>query len=316
MDRRTLLKGALLGAAAPATGLLAAAPADAAPAAFNVLVGDITSGKIMLFDRNKPFTAANVKWSLNPAGGHPMEHRFRDTSGDGQVLLVAAGDPNSGTASIYRRRDKRKLWSANVPNYPHCIERARGTGVVVVAGRSRGSGGGSATGGSLHVFRPGNQHSSSLVKVQTIPFHQAHGLLWDPSLDRMWAIGGSVLTAYRIVTTATSAKLVEDTARRIKVTRGHDVQPDYSHPGRLLICETGGVYEVDKATMKKKLRHDRNLVKSYVEHKSGEQMWTGSVAGGNAFGTKYVHFNLGTTRPLQTPGAIVYKARIDTTLYQ
>ncbi|MCQ4209641.1 hypothetical protein [Streptomyces longispororuber] len=317
MDRRSLLKGVAAGAlAAPAAALLPAGAASAAPAAFDVLVGDITSGRIMLFDRNKAFTSANVKWSLDPAGGHPMEHRFRATDGDGEILLVAAGTTTSGTASIYRRSDKQKLWSANVPNYPHCIERARGTGVVVVAGRSDGGSGGTATGGSLHVFRPQNKYSSSLVPAQTIPFHQAHGLLWDPQLDRMWAIGGSVLTAYRIETTSTSAKLVEDTARRITVTRGHDVQPDYRDTGRLLICETGGVHAVDKATMKKTQLHDRDLVKSYVQHASGEQMWTGAVADGNAFGTRYVHFNLGTTRPVETAGAVVYRARIDTTFYQ
>ncbi|MFJ9815616.1 hypothetical protein ACIRU3_10135 [Streptomyces sp. NPDC101151] len=78
MDRRSLLKGA---PAAPAVGLLGAVPAGAAPAAFDVLIGDIGSGKIYLFDRNRPFTDANIKWQLNPVGsGHPMEHRFRDTA--------------------------------------------------------------------------------------------------------------------------------------------------------------------------------------------------------------------------------------------
>ncbi|MCE0447813.1 hypothetical protein LT493_39495 [Streptomyces tricolor] len=243
MDRRSLLKGAL---AVPAAGLLTAAPAHAAaPPAFDVLIGDVNSGKIFLFDRNKPFTDRNIKWQLNPVGsGHPMEHRFRDTNGDGQILLAVTGTPDSGTASIYRRRDKKLLWSANVPNYPHAIERARGTGVVVVAGRSKGPGGGAAKGGSLHVFRPTGRHSGSLVRAGSpIPFHQAHGLLWDPQLERMWAAGGSVLAAYRIVTTAGSARLVEDTARRLTdFHRAHDLQrgppaprpaPGHGHQRRL-----------------------------------------------------------------------------------
>ncbi|GGM11322.1 hypothetical protein GCM10010129_64180 [Streptomyces fumigatiscleroticus] len=318
MDRRSLLKGALAGVvAAPAAGLLTAEAASAAPAAFNVLIGDVNSGKIFLFARNKAFTDANIKWSLNPAGaGHPMDHRFRATSGDGQILLAVTGTPTSGTASIYRRGDKKKLWQANVPNYPHAIERARGTGVVVVAGRSHGSGGGSATGGSLHVFRPTDSHSGSLVRAGSpVPFHQAHGLLWDPELERMWVSGGKRLTAYRIVTTASSARLVEDTARRLDTfTRAHDVQPDHQRPGRLLVTDTYGVYAVDKSTMKKTTLHTRRLVKSYVRHSSGEQMWTGAVQGGNAFGTKYVHFNIsGVARARQ--GAVIYRARLDTTAY-
>lgn len=227
------------------------------------------------------------------------------------------GTATSGTASIYRRSDKRKLWQANVPNYPHAIERARGTGVVVVAGRSHGSGGGAATGGSLRVFRPTNSHSSSLVKAGTpIPFHQAHGLLWDPQLERMWVAGGNRLTAYRIVTTGSSAKPVEDTARRLdRFTRAHDLQPDFQNPGRLLVTDTYGVYAVDKATMRKSdPLHSRRLVKSYVHHSSGEQMWTGAVKGGNVFGTKKVHFNVSGVARART-GAIIYKARLETPNY-
>lgn len=314
MDRRNLLKAAL---AAPAAGLLAPAEAQAAPAAFDVLIGDVNSGKIFLFDRNRPFTDANIKWSLNPVGsGHPMEHRFRNTSGDGQILLAVTGTASSGRASIYRRRDKKLLWSANIPNYPHCVERAEGTGVVVVAGRSRGAGGGTARGGSLHVFRPTSSHSSSLVSAGApVPFFQAHGLLWDPQLERMWAAGGSVLTAYRIVTTANSAKLVEDTARRVtSFHHPHDLQPDHQHPGRLLVTDTNGVYAVDKSTMTPTTLHARRLVKSYVHHSSGEQMWTGAVAGGNDFGTKYVHFNVSGVARARA-GAIIYKARLGTTAY-
>ncbi|MFG2353374.1 hypothetical protein [Streptomyces sp. NPDC048521] len=317
MDRRSLLKGAL---AVPAAGLLTAAPASASaagPAPFNVLIGDVTSGRIYLFDRNRPFTDAHIKWQLNPVGsGHPMEHRFRDTDSDGQILLAVTGTPSSGTASIYRRRDKKLLWSANVPNYPHAIERAQGTGVVVVAGRSKGSGGGTAKGGSLHVFRPTGGAGGSLVRAGApVPFFQAHGLLWDPQLERMWAAGGSVLTAYRIVTTRNSAKLVEDTGRRLTgFHHPHDLQPDHQRPGRLLVTDTNGVYAVDKSTMKRTTLHSRKLVKSYVRHSSGEQMWTGAVPGGNAFGTKYVHFDVSGVARARA-GAVIYKARLDTTAY-
>ncbi|MEV5319488.1 hypothetical protein AB0K92_17845 [Streptomyces sp. NPDC052687] len=62
MDRRSLLRGALAGTvAAPAAGLLTAREASAAPAAFDVLIGDVNSGRILLFDRNKPFTDRTVK---------------------------------------------------------------------------------------------------------------------------------------------------------------------------------------------------------------------------------------------------------------
>ncbi|MGV9930681.1 hypothetical protein ACWDY4_08885 [Streptomyces olivaceoviridis] len=153
---------------------------------------------------------------------------------------------DSGTASVYRRRDKKLLWSANVPDYPHIIERAPGTGAAVVADRGKGPGGGDARGGSLHVLRSTGGHSGSLVRAGApIPFHQAHGLLRDPRRERMWAAGGSGLGAYRIVMTASSARPVEDAARRLTgFHHPHGLQPDHQHPGRLLVTGTGGVYAV------------------------------------------------------------------------
>ncbi|MFE1310820.1 hypothetical protein [Streptomyces sp. NPDC058755] len=321
MDRRSLLKGALT---APAAGLLGAAPTSAAPAAFDVFVGEISTGRIYRFDRNKRFTTANAKWSFKPGGGHPMDHRPRVTDGDGPVLLIAAGSRDSGVASIRRRRDNELLWSARLDTYLHGIERARGTGVVVVAGRSRGPAphgdSGATPGGKIYVYRPTDRHSNSLVLAQKFDFFQAHGVLWDPQLERMWVIGGSVLQAYRIVTTASSAKLVADPDHRVKVTRGHDVQPDHTNPGRLLFTDTNGVYVYDKATRKPARLHSRHKVKSYVHHVSGEQMWTGvAESAGSEFGTKYVHFNrTGIARPMEldrVASPIVYKARLDESGY-
>ncbi|MFI9154026.1 hypothetical protein [Streptomyces sp. NPDC053367] len=316
MDRRTLLRGALAGAAAaPAAGLLTTGTAEAAPAAFDVLLGDVTSGTIYQFDRNRPFTRGNVKWSFKPSGGHPMEHRLRDTAGDGRVLLIATGTRDGGVASIRRRSDNKLLWSASFGTYLHAVERARGTGVVVVAGRSRGPApggdGGATRGGKIYVYRPTDRYSRSLVKAQQFDFHQAHGLLWDPQLERMWVIGGSVLQAYRIVTTASSARLVADPDRKVEVTRGHDVQPDCTSPGRLLFTDTGGVYSYDKATRTVKKLYGRRKVKSFVRHASGEEMWTGAEDGGSAFGTKWVHFNTAGARDLRVGSSpVVYKARI------
>ncbi|MGC0328862.1 hypothetical protein RKD23_001852 [Streptomyces sp. SAI-170] len=316
MNRRTLLRGALAGSvAAPAAGLLTAGTAAAAPAPFDVLLGDVTSGTIYQFDRNKRFTRSHVKWSFKPSGGHPMEHRIRDTTGDGRILLIATGSRDSGVASIRRRSDNKLLWSASLGTYLHSVERARGTGVVVVAGRSRGPApggdGGATTGGKIYVYRPTDRYSRSLVKAQQFDFHQAHGLLWDPQLERMWIIGGSVLQAYRIVTTASSAKLVADPERRVKVTRGHDLQPDYTSAGRLLFTDTNGVYSYDKATKKVTRLYGRHKVKSFVRHASGEEMWTGADDGGSAFGTKWVHFNRAGARALEVgSGPVVYKARI------
>ncbi|GAB3556042.1 hypothetical protein GCM10027344_01020 [Spelaeicoccus albus] len=92
------------------------------------------------------------------------------------------------------------------------------------------------------------------------PFAGGHGVLWDPTAKRLWALGNSSLSSYRIqkyAKTEQGAGEVDHTgsgwdlgdARHEIDTplMGHDLQPDYnSHGTHLLITTPSQVFRVPK----------------------------------------------------------------------
>lgn len=314
IDRRTLLKGTAAAGAALPLGALATGPAQAAPA-YEIAVLDVNRNNVCVFDRNGAFTDDRIKWSFNPGWGDVLETRFRDTTNDGSVFLLAGGSPGKGKghAEIRRRADEKLLWKATFDNYPHCVERVRGPGAVIVAGTRTDPG---KEGGSLHLFAPTNGSISSLKYLRSYPFHQAHGVLWDPLFGLLWAVGGTALRSYRVEGTYQDIRLVQAGEWKI-AGNGHDVQPDYTDTNVLYVTDSGHVYRVDKrnpAAME--VSSTRKYVKSFSRHRSGEGVWTSAPQdASNPFGTSWVHFRW-PSAATQRPGGRLYKARLVETAYQ
>jgi hypothetical protein len=322
MDRRNLLRAALAGAVAMPVGTrLLEGTAEAAPASYRLLVTrvDGANNRVMEFDRNAPkFTSANVKWELRPGWGDVLEARYRHISTDGDLVLVAAGDsPSKGRVGIYRKRDKKLLWSHAVTNYPHSIERVPGYGAVIVAGAgtARPAADKPRPNGSLHLYGPKDKHIASLGYIDSYPLQEAHGVLWDPLYDVLWAIGRTEVRRYKIKGTYRGMSLKPYGAAIRIGGNGHDLQPDYTDKHRLLLTDTNHVYALDKATLKvtpvdSKLGNYRH-VKSVVRHSSGEYVWAGVPAGSKShFGGPDVHFYPSGAKRSCDPGAVTYKVRI------
>jgi len=332
MERRSLLRAALAGAVAvPVGAQLFGETAEAAPASYGVLVTrvDGKNDRVTEFDRNaKSFTSAYAKWELKPGWGDVLEARYRHISTDGDLVLVAAGDsPSKGRVGIYRKRDKKLLWSHTVTNYPHSIERVPGCGAVIVAGAgtARTDPNKPRPNGSLQLYGPKDKHIASLGYIRSYALQEAHGVLWDPAYGLLWAIGRTEIRRYRVKGTYRHIYLEEvGAAQRIRISgNGHDLQPDYTDKHRLLLTDTNHVYSLDKRTLKverlQPLRDlgDRHHVKSIVRHVSGEYVWTGVPAGSKShFGGPDVHFYPSGDHRSCGAAAVTYKARIATNAYQ
>ncbi|KUJ68514.1 hypothetical protein ACZ90_18170 [Streptomyces albus subsp. albus] len=330
MERRNLLRAALAGAVAvPAGARLLGGTADAAPASYRVLVTRVDGGsdRVMEFDRRAPsFTSPYVKWELRPGWGDVLEARYRHTSNDGDVVLVAAGDsPSKGRVGIYRKRDRKRLWWDAVTNYPHSIERVPGSGAVIVAGAgtARPGPGKPRPNGSLRLYGPRDGHIASLGYIRSYPLQEAHGVLWDPLYELLWAIGRTEVRRYRVKGSYRRIRLEEvGAAHRIRIRgNGHDLQPDYTDKHRLLLTDTNHVYALDKRTLKVEPLPaplgNRHHVKSIVRHASGEYVWAGVPEGSDShFGGPDVHFYPPADHRGCGRGAVTYKTRIAVTGYQ
>ncbi|BBC97670.1 hypothetical protein [Streptomyces griseofuscus] len=286
----------------------------AAPATYKVAITEQHTGRILLFDRNAQWTDANVRWSFSTGNAtgwdHPFEIRFRDTQRYGMIALMTFGKPGEGRAAIVNVSSKAHLtradvlWSARITTYPHCIERVPGTGTVVVAGsRDR-----------LHVFGPSSSDPATLKEVQTLAFTKAHAVLWDDQNGLLWVTGGTVIRSYHVTGTMRDARLVKQGADIAIAGNGHDIQPDYSRPGTLLVSDSHHVYSLDKKTRKVTTLVKMAYPKSYVRHANGQSMWTTDTnEDDSAWGGPTVHFSAGGDRT--RAGAQIYKARLYTTQF-
>jgi hypothetical protein len=65
-------------------------------------------------------------------------------------------------------------------------------------------------------------------------------VLWDPTINRLWALGGTKLCSYRVGGSATSPTLTGK-ACRTTASGGHDLSPMYGHAA-LWLSTSGHVY--------------------------------------------------------------------------
>lgn len=316
MKRRTLLTGALAGAvAAPAAVTLGTSAARAAAANYPIALTDQATNSFQVFDRTGDWSAAST-WSFTPGTTNgwddPFEIRFRATTRYGTIALMTAGQPGNGRAGIVavtgngNRLDRGDLiWETSVASYPHCIERIPNVAAVVVAG----------TRDRIHVYGGANSDHSTLREVQTITdMPKPHAVLWDDVNDLLWVTGGKVIRTYRVTGANSTARLVKSGTDISFAGNGHDIQPDYTDPGKLWVTDSGRVYSLDKATRKVTIISEENYVKSYVRYTDGEAMWTlDPTPSDPPWGGPTVYFSGGQSKT--RPGAQIYKARIVTTRF-
>lgn len=319
MKRRTLL-GGLVGATAAASTGVWATSALAETAEIPVAITEQTNNQILVFNRDDPFTDANVKWSFSPgkgAGWNEMyEFRVRATNRYGNVALTAGGlSGKPGLVGIlpYDPANKPEtglgdvLWSHRVDTYPHSVERIPDVLAVVVSGSRYG----------LHVFAPKNSDVATLKPVQEIPFSKAHGVLWDRTHNILWAAGEKQLRSYQVTGTGYDLRLKQVGTTVTLPYNGHDVQPDYADPAKIIVTDSDGVYSIDRVSRELTTISTVRKIKSYTRLPSGEDMWTvEDNAGPRPWAGPTVHFTKdGVTEDVTREGAEIYKARYVTTAW-
>ncbi len=85
-----------------------------------------------------------------------------------------------------------------------------------------------------------------------VPLTGAHGALWDPGYEVLWALGDNELKAYDVIGDADNQTLVEIPDMGVifdgSVAGGHDLAPDYSSKQHLYLTTNTNVFRFDKET--------------------------------------------------------------------
>ena len=164
--------------------------------------------------------------------------KFRHSEFWGGDVVLFCG-PNG--AGIIDFATKKKLWSTtSLPGNPHSVELLP-NGNFICAGSS---------GNTVRIY--GSSQKDSKVSYSDVTLTDAHGVLWDPELEVLWALGGPELTAYLVEGTDAQPKLskISNMSYRVPGGGGHDLAPVYGNTDRLWITAGGGVYQFVKSSEK------------------------------------------------------------------
>lgn len=167
------------------------------------------------------------------------------------VVVVSA---SGGFLGVVDYATGRKIWEVNGTGAanPHSIEYLPNGNVAAAA----------SSGGWVRVYKA-SQNSSGYVQAN---LQGAHGVLWDPQRNLLWAVGDYVLTAYRVGGTAASPTLTEATEYRVNLPTngGHDLSAVYGDTNRLWVTTNAGVYQFDIAAKTFHGSYDTSLSVSHT----------------------------------------------------
>ncbi len=205
-------------------------------------------------------------WSVPT--GHAAGLKYRQNSLFGDVIVVAGSH-----SAIYAYPSGEEIWGTDNPgDNPHSVELLP-SGNLVIA---------SSSGNTLRLF-PTCLVSEGKVggagKYTDYTLTDAHGVLWDPTYQVLWALGGHELKAYRTEGEGKREVLVEVPEMSVQLPEGkqwgHDLSPDYTDTRYLYITVGSCVMRFDKeeGTFTEEFPHadvlNRDNVKGFSNNPNG-----------------------------------------------
>ena len=229
-----------------------------------LLATDVTNGGVVVMNADALNASAallraeNTIWSWYPdteKGWSVTEIALKDAIDDAkvrwssywqrQVVIMTASRNWAGIAD-YATGKCLYEWSAEINNavttQPHSIEMLP-NGDVVIASTGVDTDDTSVTSGQLHYM---HMENGIYTETSTVSLHSAHGVLWDPEYEVIWALGYNQLVAYQ---TNSAYELVKDEEKGITLEQkgGHALSADYENPDQLWISANENVLKFSKS---------------------------------------------------------------------
>ncbi|CAG7644131.1 DUF6528 family protein [Paenibacillus allorhizosphaerae] len=212
-----------------------------------VAVTDQASQKIIVFDPNAEDWNSEqaIKWSwkptstngfsgITPGWGLPSGVKLRKNDTFGGLWMVVTDSKGLAAIVPYPAGDSKK-WALHVGGNPHEAELLPSGNIAVAA----------STGGWVRVYTSSQGPTSS--KYAEYPMKTAHGVLWDPQKNVLWALGHDHLVALKVEGTPEAPTLKEEQKVDLPSADGHDLQPVYGNTDRLWVSTGSGVYQYVKS---------------------------------------------------------------------
>lgn len=191
-------------------------------------VYDISEGKL---------DEGSLVWSYKTPYYNIAGTKLRRSETHGEVALAVCG---SGYGCMVSYPEGKLLWYTEAAaNNPHSIELIP-CGVIAIA---------SSTGGEVRFFTTDKSVSNTYSAKMSL--EDAHGVLWDDEKQVLWAIGRTVLTAYKVELGSDGKVTVsEESSLRVTIPsdHAHDLAPVYGNTDELWITTGSHVYRFSKSS--------------------------------------------------------------------
>ena len=150
------------------------------------------------------------------------------------VVLTTYGATD---CAMFSYESKETLWkTAGTANNPHSPELIPlGGGYIIAAAASDGD--------HICFFDPSDSSGKLLCGIE---HEQAHGVLWDPEYDCLWAWGGSLLSKLKVYRADGELKVERIESYDSPDIWRHDLAPVYGHHSRIWCTAKNHVMQFDK----------------------------------------------------------------------
>lgn len=220
---------------------------------FDILTTNQASNKLEIYNDNSSDwnSSSSLLWSWKPstsngystaevnAWGLPSGAKLRDNDDNWGGRWIAATSSN-GLATIASYPNGYKKWALNVGGNPHDAELLPNGNIAIAA----------SSGGWIRVYAS-SQGSTNSTYYQ-FSLADAHSVLWDPGINRLWVLGGDYLKALSVGGTAANPTLSEDTNYSctlpvvFDVRDGHFLYPYYGDSNLMWVTTGARVYIFNK----------------------------------------------------------------------
>lgn len=167
-------------------------------------------------------------WSYTPKSSSRVcisGVKYRENTVYGDVVLICSSE---GYAGVVTYPEGEEVWSVSYCGQnPHSIE-ILPTGDIVCA---------SSNDKHIRLYRCGDNKNYVDYELDS-----AHGVLWDPDKQLLWALGYSRLVSYKYEDGALTVKKEYP----LPVSGGHALSADFSDPDKLMVTTGTAVYSFSK----------------------------------------------------------------------
>ena len=189
--------------------------------------------------------------------------RYSDFYGGYVAITTSSG----GFVGVIDYETGERIYSRDISpeNNSHAIELLPDGNVAVA----------SSTGNTVTVYAASQGDGNGYYRQYEL--RDAHGLLWDPDLEVLWALGGSQLVAFKVAGTQEEPELElqEDMVYTLPTEGGHDLYPVYGSPEELWVTTVSDVYHFNTDT--------REFTTDYAEHEAFEAVKNIKAVGNQPF---------------------------------